>query len=218
MPEQAPSNPFGMWSDFLQRNIDSWAQAASAAAPAAAPPSAANVFEVWSKLFQQGTEAWAKASVNGAPPQPVDVTRQFFSIWQDAWMKTLSQAPSSDFFKAGEKIWMEQLDSLAQTFNKSMGSQEFATFLAKSLEQQLLWQTRAAEATNPHFDASLKSMNLPSRDQIDRLFERVIGLEERLDEIESETHKIAKHLEDPAPKPPASTPRPRRVTPLRRSK
>ena len=41
----------------------------------------------------------------------------------------------------------------------------------------------------------LKALNMPSRGQIDRLFERVIGLEDRIDDLEDETRKLRNQLE-----------------------
>jgi len=40
----------------------------------------------------------------------------------------------------------------------------------------------------------LRAMNLPSRSQIDRLFERVVGIEERLDDLESDSRQIRRSL------------------------
>ena len=50
----------------------------------------------------------------------------------------------------------------------------------------------------------LKSLNMPSRGQIDRLFERVIGLEDRIDDLEDENRKLRAQVEaalkTPAPR------------------
>ena len=44
-------------------------------------------------------------------------------------------------------------------------------------------------------DAMLRAFNMPSRSQIDRMFERVIGLEDRIDDLEDESRKLRKQLE-----------------------
>ena len=43
---------------------------------------------------------------------------------------------------------------------------------------------------------ALRALNLPSREQIDRLFERVIGIEERLDDLEDNTRQILRRLRE----------------------
>jgi hypothetical protein len=60
----------------------------------------------------------------------------------------------------------------------------------------LAWQDRAAKAANPQIDMALRALNLPSREQIDRLFERIIGIEERLDDLEDNTRQILRRLRD----------------------
>ncbi len=45
-------------------------------------------------------------------------------------------------------------------------------------------------------------MNLPSRSQIDRLFERMVGIEERLDDLETDSRQIRRtlrHMTDAVP-------------------
>ena len=60
----------------------------------------------------------------------------------------------------------------------------------------MAWQDRAAKAANPQIDMALRALNLPSREQIDRLFERIIGIEERLDDLEDNTRQILRRLRD----------------------
>jgi hypothetical protein len=60
----------------------------------------------------------------------------------------------------------------------------------------LAWQDKAAKAANPQIDMALRALNLPSREQIDRLFERIIGIEERLDDLEDNTRQILRRLRD----------------------
>jgi len=49
---------------------------------------------------------------------------------------------------------------------------------------------------------ALRALNLPSREQIDRLFERIIGIEERLDDLEDNTRQILRRLRDKSSAPP----------------
>ncbi len=191
MPEPTP-NPLGMWNDFVQQSIASWNAATSGAAPGVAPASANQAFELWSKFFQDGTKTWAQAVPAGAPAAPADVMKQFFTTWQESWLKTLSASPSPDVFKTAERLWTEQLDSLSESMSKTMSTEAFSTFMSKMLEQQLSWQSHAADMLNPQIDQALRTMNIPSRDQMNRLFERVLGIEERLSEIEDQNRQILK--------------------------
>ena len=89
--------------------------------------------------------------------------------------------------------------------------------LGRYMEQSLVWQQRMSGASEPQQDAMLKAMNMPSRGQIDRMFERVIGLEDRIDDLEDENRKLRARIEavlaSSAPRsrsaaaaPPASSP------------
>jgi hypothetical protein len=62
-----------------------------------------------------------------------------------------------------------------------------------------------AKAANPQIDMALRALNLPSREQIDRLFERVIGIEERLDDLEDNTRQILRRLRDRGPTAPSDS-------------
>ena len=77
-----------------------------------------------------------------------------------------------------------------------MGTDAFSNMQSKFFEQALAWQDRAAKAANPQIDMALRALNLPSREQIDRLFERIIGIEERLDDLEDNTRQILRRLRD----------------------
>ena len=105
-------------------------------------------------------------------------------------------------FQNAQKQWSEQLEAMAKTFADIMGTEAFANVLGRYMEQSLVWQVRAANAAEPQLDAMLKSYNLPSRSQIDRLFEHVIGLEDRIDDLEDENRKLRAQVEA-ALKPPA---------------
>jgi hypothetical protein len=137
------------------------------------------------------------------PPDPAQLWRQFLGMWADFWTKTFTQTPSPDLFQSAQKLWSEQLETLAQGFANVMGTDAFSTMQSKFFEQSLAWQDRLAKAANPQIDAALRALNLPSREQIDRLFERVIGLEERLDDIEDDLRHILRRLRERGP---ATTP------------
>ena len=80
-------------------------------------------------------------------------------------------------------------------FAEVMGTEAFANLLGRYMEQSLVAQQRTATAAEPQMDALLKSFNMPSRSQIDRMFERVIGLEDRIDDLEDENRRMRRQLD-----------------------
>ena len=189
---------------------------------------ASNPFEVWKDMFQKSTEAWSQAAGpmgNFSPPSgfnafqgfnpipsydPKQVWQQYFNSWSEFWAKNQAASHGTDVFRDAQKQWTEQLESMAHTFAEAMGSEAFSSMLGKSLEQSLTLQQRYSKEITPHLDDALKACNLPSRSQMDRLFERIIGLEERLDDLEENTRKIANNLSNTSR---SSTARPKRGTP-----
>ena len=93
------------------------------------------------------------------------------------------------------KQWTELPEAMAKTFAEVMGTEQFANLLGRYMEQSLVWQERMASASEPQMDSMFRAYHLPSRGQIDRLFERVIGLEDRIGDLEGESRKLRKQLE-----------------------
>jgi hypothetical protein len=75
-----------------------------------------------------------------------------------------------------------------------MGTDAFAAMQSKFFEQQMVWQEQATKMVQPQTDAALRALNLPSRSQMDRLFERLVCIEERLDDLETDTRLIRRAL------------------------
>ncbi len=196
-----------------------------------------NPFELWQEMFKKSTEAWSQpagpaagfAPLSGFGPfqgtnpfpsqDPQQMWQQFFNSWSEFWTKNQANSAGPDVFKDAQKQWTEQLESMARTFAETMGSEAFSSMLGKSLEQSLTMEQRYSKEMKPHLDDALQAFNLPSRSQIDRLFERVIGLEEHLDDLEENTRKILNNLENtkrassPRPKQGARSASPKQETP-----
>jgi polyhydroxyalkanoate synthesis regulator phasin len=153
-------------------------------------------FDLWKDFLQNSSEFWSKAAAGSQPPDPTHLWRQFLTMWSDFWMKSFAQAPSPDTFQTAQKLWSEQLEALAQGFANLMSTEAFAAAQSKFLEQSLTWQDKLAKAMNPQTDMALRTLNLPSREQIDRLFERVTAIEERLDDLEDDTRQILRRLRE----------------------
>lgn len=156
-------------------------------------------FDVWKDFLQKSSTFWSQAAAVPQPPDPAQLWQQFLGMWSDFWSKTFTQTTPPDMFQTAQKLWSEQLETLAQGFANVMGTDAFATMQSKAFEQSLAWQEKMAKAANPQIDMALRALNLPSREQIDRLFERVIGIEERLDDLEDNTRQILRRLRDKGP-------------------
>ena len=158
----------------------------------AAQPTNDSFFELWRDFLQQSNGFWAQAATVPKPPDPAEAWRQFFGMWTDFWMKAMTQSPET--FQDAQKLWMEQLDTTSKGLENVMGKEAYGAMVSKFFQEQLAWQDKTAKAANPQIDGALRAMNLPSRSQIDRLFERVVGIEERLDDLETDSRQIRRTL------------------------
>ena len=134
------------------------------------------------------------------PPDPSHAWQQFVTMWTEFWTKALTLSP--DTIQTSQKLWMDQLETISQGFAKVMGTDSFAAMQGKFFEQQLSWQDHLTKTIQPQTDAALRALNLPSRNQMDRLFERIVHIEERLDDLETDTRLIRRalrHGNDAAP-------------------
>ena len=102
-----------------------------------------------------------------------------------------NQPPS---IEEAQRQWARYLESMASTFSEVMSSEDFSKALGQFMEQGLAMQERTAKQVNPQINAMLRAYNLPSRSQIDRMFARIIGMEEKLDDLEDEIRKLRSEL------------------------
>lgn len=198
------ANPFDYWREMFQKSTDAWAQAAAG--------SPGNAF--WSPFFGAapvgampgmgqmpgGNPIPGSPFGHFMPPFTGDLQqawRQFFSVWAEQAQHAMAAgSPGPDALLNAQKQWSEQLEAIAKTFAEVMGTEAFATMLGRYMEQSLVWQQRITKQAEPQLDAMLRDFNMPSRSQIDRMFERVIGLEERIDDLEDENRKLRALLEN----------------------
>ena len=196
--QDSSANVFEFWREMFQKSMDAWAQAAgSTGTPFASPFFGAAA----------GGTAPGVGPAAGANPfgqfMPPNFTGDIQQLWQqffNAWAEQTRQAvaagtPGPEAFTNAQKQWAEQLEAMAKTFAEVMGTESFASSLGRYMEQSLVWQQRMANASEPQMDAMLRSFNMPSRSQIDRMFERVIGLEDRIDDLEDENRRLRRQID-----------------------
>jgi len=150
----------------------------------------------WKDFLHKSGDFWSQAAAVPQPSDPAQLWRQFLTMWSEFWVKSFAQPASPDLFQTAQKMWSEQLEALTQGCANMMGTEAFAAMQSKFLEQSLSWQDKLAKAVNPQLDMALRTLNLPSREQIERLFERVTGIEERLDDIEADVRQILRRVRD----------------------
>ena len=151
-----------------------------------------NFLEYWQNFLRQSSSFWSQAATAAHPPDPSQAWGQFVSMWTEFWTKALTLSP--DTVQTSQKLWMDQLEAMSQGFAKVMGTDAFAAMQGKFFEQQLSWQDHVTKALHPQTDAALRALNLPSRNQMDRLFEHMVSIEERLDDLETDTRLIRRAL------------------------
>ena len=206
--QENTANPFEYWREMFQKSTEAWAQAAASTpggsfwAPffAAAPNGGVPGFGAapGSNPFGQFTSPLFNNDIQ-------QVWQQFFNTWYEEAQQAMSSGTTGpETLLNAQKQWSEQLEAMAKTFAEVMGTENFASMLGRYMEQSLVAQQRAAGAAEPQMDSFLRSLNMPSRSQIDRLFERVIGLEDRIDDLEDENRRMRRQLDaslrQPAPR------------------
>ena len=223
--EGSAANPLEYWREMFQKSTEAWAQAAGAAGNPFQPPGFGAMPGGAMPGF--GTAAGFNATPGANPFGPFmppfspsfspPFSNDMQQVWQqffNAWAEQLRQAaaagtPGPEAFQDAQKQWTEQLEALAKMFAEVMGAEAFSRMLGKSMEQTLVWQQRMANSAEPQLEDILKAFNMPSRSQIDRMFERVIGLEERIDGLEDDNRKLRSLLEAALGTPPARARAPR---------
>ena len=93
--------------------------------------------------------------------------------------KTEEAGPNADPFE----VWRQLYDANERTWSaaleQAMGSQEFGDSSGKLLETMLA----AQKSVRDNMRTYLETMNVPTREDIARLGELVIGLEEKIDQV-----------------------------------
>ena len=168
-----------------------------------------NFTEFWQDFLRQSSAFWSQATTAPPPPDPSHAWQQFVTMWTACWTKAFTLSP--DTIQTSQKLWMDQLETISQGFAKVMGTDTFAAMQGQFFEQQLSWQDHLTKTIQPQTDAALRALNLPSRNQMDRLFERIVNIEERLDDVETDTRLIRRALRHGNDAAPVADPPPARA-------
>ena len=151
-----------------------------------------SLFELYHDLAQQSSDFWTQALTMPRSFEPSENWQRLYDTWATFWSQTY--APSADVCQAAQKLWLEHLDTTSKGLERLMGENACGTAASKLFEDQVAWQQQMARAVKPQIDGVLRFANLPSRSQVDQLFERASGLEERFDDLEAESRQIRQIL------------------------
>jgi hypothetical protein len=152
------------------------------------------MFEFWKDWAEKTASPWLQQQPRAATQDPWQVPRQLFELWSEAWMKAMAQGATPDMFKAGQRLWMDQIEIWSEAFRQAMGTEAFAESLGQAISQTLTMTERVRANVNPQIDAALGMANLPSRQQIDRLLAHVIELDDRLNDLEAKNRQVLREL------------------------
>ena len=190
---------FEAWQEMFRKSAEAWAQA-TPGFPGFVPPSqGATPFGGWPFGAPPFGTGGGFMPGTGGPFQGFNtfntegltlMWQQLYQVWAEQARQLMSNPSFPQSLSEAERQWAQGLESLASTFAKSMSTEEFSQALGKYMEQVLVWQGKLARETNPQLDAALRAWNMPSRAQIDRLFERVIGLEGQIESLSDAVRKL----------------------------
>ena len=109
--------------------------------------------------------------------------------------KTEEAGPTTDPFE----VWREMYDANERAWStaleEAMGSPKFSESSGKLLETMLA----AQKSVRNNMRTYLETMNVPTREDIARLGELVIGLEEKIDQLSDRFDAIEKAVRAPGP-------------------
>lgn len=116
------------------------------------------IYDMWQQQMQQGTEMWL-GMMGQSPfaPEAVPQLRQMTDQWIGFW---------------------------GQLFEQAMGTEAFAQVMGKQMDVTLSIVNPVKKAMEQQIEQTLKSMGLPSRDQVTSLARQIVHLEEKIEGLE----------------------------------
>lgn len=142
-------------------------------------PLLTNSTELWKAWFEATMETWKKAAELGA--DPLGLTRQWLKLMEEAQARLSAGQPLSvdpftlfrDWYNATNEQWSKAVE-------EAIGSEKFLEYSAPFLESYTSL-TRAFKRASEEY---LNRLQVPTLQDIARVAELVINLEEKIDHIE----------------------------------
>ncbi len=187
---------FEAWQEMFRKSAEAWVQSAPGFPGFTSPGPGATPFGGWpfgAPPFGMGGAPMPGTGGSFQGFNTEGLTRmwqQFYQVWAEQAWQLMATPSFPQSLPEAERQWAQGLESLASTFAKAMSTEEFSQALGRYIEQVLVWQGKLSRESNPQMDAALRAWNMPSRAQIDRLFERVIGLEGQIESLSDAVRKL----------------------------
>ena len=125
--------------------------------------------------------------------------------------KTEEPGPTTDPFEVWRQVYDANERTWSAALEQAMGSPEFGESSGKLLETMLA----AQKSVRDNMRTYLETMNVPTREDIARLGELVIGLEEKIDQVADRLDAIEEAVRATPAKHPAPVKPAQRLTPAK---
>jgi hypothetical protein len=149
------------------------------------------LFDLWRRSLEDGTQAWLKAMGQAAPvretpfPDFTQFWRPLLTQGMEVWQKAAAQGGISPEFMQQWKSFMDQwIETWSQAMGRAMATEGFAQALSRYLDQWLAVQGPWKKGVEQYNDAALRALGLPSRGQVVGVASQLVGLEERIEQLE----------------------------------
>jgi hypothetical protein len=158
------------------------------------------LFDLWKRNIDETTQAWARLMTQTAsspPPEATDFWRMLIDQGFQTWARALAQTPlTPDIMTQWKQLMDHAMEAWSRAFGQIMGTEAFAQGLGRTLDQFLLMSAPARKAADQSIEASLQTLNLPSRAQMTGVAKQIVDLEERIEAIEDGLGAILRRLDD----------------------
>lgn len=132
-----------------------------------------NLWQEWNKSNQ---DLWTRMMRSWtAPNRPGDV----FSLWQE-WNK------------ANQDLWNRMLQNWIET-------EAFAQMLGKAMENYLTMHDAFGKSVQGYMGQTLRTMKIASADDITRLAEMIVNLENKVDRLADEIEETSRTADETSP-------------------
>jgi len=168
-------DPFGLYRTWLKSVGDTQEQIKAGSFGKLDP------LEMWKQWFEASTDIWRKATQRGA--DPLGLTTQWLEMMEEARARILAEGNTpSDPFTFIKQWYDATSETWAKVIGDLIGTEKFMEFSSQFFESYMSFY-RTFRRANEEFFSNLQ---LPTRSDIARVAELVIGVEDKVEQIEDE--------------------------------
>ncbi len=171
--KEAYVEPFGLYQTWMKSVEDAQEQLKAGSFGYLDPK------EAWKKWFETTTDIWEKATGKGL--DPLGLTTQWLEMMEDARARILTGAniPADPF--TFMKLWYDATsETWATVIGDIIGTERFMESASQFLESYASFYKTFRRANEEFFS----NLQLPTRSDIARVAELVIGVEDKVEQVE----------------------------------